>query len=74
MLAFNLCSAPAERSGDGALDWIATYKYPKRCRASLATALHRPSDRAEFLTQSLRLVTHSPTFSRPQISTLISSA
>ena len=34
-----LWDAPAEPSGDGALDF-ARYSEPKRCRASLATALH----------------------------------
>src|ERR1700730_14472078 len=40
-----LWSAAAKRSGDGALDWIVVSVHPsrdpKRCRAALATALHR---------------------------------
>jgi len=35
-----LWSAPAERSGDGALAYLARSPILKRCRASLATALH----------------------------------
>ena len=36
---FQVWSAPAERSGDGALGFISSCMNPKRCRAALATAL-----------------------------------
>ena len=36
---FQVWSAPAERSGDGALSFISNRMNPKRCRAALATAL-----------------------------------
>jgi predicted metalloprotease len=36
-----LWSAPAERSGDGALDSLLGSKHPKRSRAALASALHK---------------------------------
>src|SRR5438067_545184 len=51
-------SAPAERSVDGALD-CRTYgtSYPKRCRTTLATALHMlsPTSRAQLLLAALIL-------------------
>src|SRR5437660_1520513 len=60
-----MCRAPAERSGDGALDClIYGTSYPKRCRATLATAFHMlsPTLRSQLFICGFDPGAHAPGF------------
>jgi hypothetical protein len=50
-LVLLIWTAPAKRSGDGAFDWGGVFDYPipKRCRATLATAVQNLADSEWFM-------------------------